>query len=180
MLMFKGVPMKKLVSTMFAIAALGLLAGCPKKPEIKPEQTTTQSTAPDTTGLDNSGATTDSTESAGPSGELLSKRIVYFDFDRADIRADSQVVVTAHAAYLAKNPGQKVRLEGHADERGSREYNIGLGERRAQAVRRALLLNGVAEVQLSTVSYGEERPAEAGSTEQAYAANRRVEIVYLK
>ncbi len=86
--------------------------------------------------------------SSGPSGELLSKRVVYFDFDRADIRADSQTVVGAHAAFLAKNPSQKVRLEGHADERGSREYNIGLGERRGQAVRRALLLQGVAEAQL--------------------------------
>ena len=116
----------------------------------------------------------------GPSGELLSKRIIYFDFDRADIRADSQSVAAAHAQYLSKNPSQKVRLEGHADERGSREYNIGLGERRGQAVRRALLLQGVAEAQLSTVSYGEERPAVAGSDEQAYALNRRVEIVYLK
>ena len=122
----------------------------------------------------------DNTESQGPSGELLSKRVVYFDFDKSDIRADSQTVVAAHAVFLAKNPSQKVRLEGHADERGSREYNIGLGERRAQAVRRALLLQGVAEVQLSTVSYGEERPAVAGSDEQAYALNRRVEIVYLK
>ena len=76
--------------------------------------------------------------------------------------------------------GQKVRLEGHADERGSREYNIGLGERRGQAVRRALALQGVAETQLSTVSYGEERPAAAGSDDQAYGLNRRVEIVYLK
>ncbi len=91
------------------------------------------------------GALVDDTASAGPSGELLSKRIVYFDFDRADIRADSQSVVAAHAQYLSRNPSQKVRLEGHADERGSREYNIGLGERRGQAVRRALLLQGVAE-----------------------------------
>ena len=88
------------------------------------------------------------THRRGRAGELLSKRIVYFDFDRADIRADSQTVVAAHAQYLAKNPAQKVRLEGHADERGSREYNIGLGERRGQAVRRALLLQGVAETQL--------------------------------
>ena len=110
----------------------------------------------------------------------MSKRIIYFDFDRADIRADSQTVVAAHARYLAANPTQKVRLEGHADERGSREYNIGLGERRGQAVRRALLLQGVSEVQLSTVSYGEERPAAAGSDEQTYAQNRRVEVIYLK
>jgi peptidoglycan-associated lipoprotein len=71
-----------------------------------------------------------------------------------------------------------VRLEGHTDERGSREYNIGLGERRAQTVRRALLVQGVAEAQITTVSYGEERPAVAGSDEAAFAQNRRVEFVY--
>jgi peptidoglycan-associated lipoprotein len=176
--MNKGVPMKNLVSTVFVLATVAFFAACSSKPEEQPAPPP-QSTA-NTSGADNSGVTTDSTESQGPSGELLSKRIVYFDLDRADIRADSQSVVAAHAAYLAKNPSQKVRLEGHADERGSREYNIGLGERRGQAVRRALLLQGVAEAQLSTVSYGEERPAVAGSDEQAYALNRRVEIVYLK
>jgi len=171
--------MKNVVLTAVLMTSLALLAGCPSKPKEQPAPPQQQSTA-DTSGVDNSGATLDSSESAGPSGELLSKRVIYFDFDKAEIRADSQPVVAAHAAFLAKNPSQKVRLEGHADERGSREYNIGLGERRGQAVRRALLLLGVAELQLSTVSYGEERPAVAGSDEQAYALNRRVEIVYLK
>jgi len=77
-----------------------------------------------------------------------------------------------------KYPTARVRLEGHTDERGSREYNIGLGERRAQTVRRALLVQGVAEAQITTVSYGEERPAVEGSDEAAYAQNRRVELVY--
>ena len=170
--------MKNAVSLTLLVASLALLAGCPSKPKEVPPQAQTPTT--DTSGLDTSPVTSDETAIQGPSGELLSKRIVYFDFDRADIRADSQTVVSAHAAFLAKNPNIKVRLEGHADERGSREYNIGLGERRGQAVRRALLLSGVAEVQLSTVSYGEERPAAAGSDEQAYGLNRRVEIVYLK
>jgi peptidoglycan-associated lipoprotein len=170
--------MKNVVLTAVLLTSLTLLAGCkakpPEQPPAPPQSTT------DTSGVGDAGATVDDTESGGPTGELLSKRVVYFDFDRADIRTDSQAVVNAHAAYLAKNPSQKVRLEGHADERGSREYNIGLGERRGQAVRRAMLLQGVAEVQLATVSYGEERPAVAGSDEQAYALNRRVEIVYLK
>jgi peptidoglycan-associated lipoprotein len=170
--------MKNVVLTAVLVASLIGFAGCGNKPPEQPPPPP-QNTA-DTSGVDNANATVDNTESQGPSGELLSKRVVYFDFDKSDIRADSQTVVAAHAAYLAKNPAQKVRLEGHADERGSREYNIGLGERRAQAVRRALLLQGVAEAQLSTVSYGEERPAVAGSDEQAYALNRRVEIVYLK
>lgn len=170
--------MKRFLSIVVLMSSLTLLAACPGKPPEKPAPAPETTTA--STGVDNSGAATEDSDAAGPSGELLSKRIVYFDFDKSEIRADSQSVVAAHSQYLSKNPLQKVRLEGHADERGSREYNIGLGERRAQAVRRAMLLQGVAEAQLTTVSYGEERPAEAGSTEQAYAANRRVEIVYVK
>jgi peptidoglycan-associated lipoprotein len=171
--------MKKFVPIALVLASLGLLMGCPSKPPEQPPPPPAQTTT-DTNAVDNANASADETATQGPSGELLSKRIVYFDFDSAEIRADSQTVVAAHARYLAGAPAQKVRLEGHADERGSREYNIGLGERRAQSVRRALMLQGVAESQITTVSYGEERPAVAGSDEQAYAANRRVEIVYLK
>jgi peptidoglycan-associated lipoprotein len=178
--MTTGEQMKNLVSTTVLLATLTLLAGCPSKPPVQPPAESAPTSTADTSGIDDSNAVTDETASAGPSGELLSRRIVYFDFDRAEIGADSQSVVTAHAAFLSKNPNIKVRLEGHADERGSREYNIGLGERRGQAVRRAMMLQGVAEAQLSTVSYGEERPASAGSDEQAYGQNRRVEIVYLK
>jgi peptidoglycan-associated lipoprotein len=178
--MNKGIHMKQTVIVTLLVASLALFAaGCKTKPADQPAQTQSTTTS-DTSGLDTSPVTSDETAIQGPSGELLSQRIVYFDFDRAEIRADSQSIVTAHAGFLAKSPTVKVRLEGHADERGSREYNIGLGERRAQAVRRALLLQGVAEAQLTTVSYGEERPASAGSDEQAYAQNRRVEIVYLK
>lgn len=116
---------------------------------------------------------------AGPQGGLLSRRVVYFDFDRADVRAEDAAVIAAHARYLSSNPGTRIRLEGHTDERGTREYNIGLGERRAQAVRRSMMLQGVAENQLATVSFGEERPAVAGEDESAWSQNRRVEIVYL-
>jgi len=118
-------------------------------------------------------------EAAGPQAGLLAKRTVYFDFDSSEIKGEGTDIVAAHAKYLASNPGTRVRLEGHTDERGSREYNIGLGERRAQSVRRALLLQGAADAQTSTVSYGEERPAVAGHDEAAWAKNRRVEIVYL-
>ena len=96
---------------------------------------------------------------------LLATRIVYFDFDSSEIKGDGTDVVAAHAKFLAGHSGTRVRLEGHTDERGSREYNIGLGERRAQAVRRALLLQGATDAQISTVSYGEERPAVAGHDE---------------
>lgn len=111
--------------------------------------------------------------------DLRDTRIIYFDFDRSDVRREDRAVVAAHAEWLADNPGQKVRLEGHADERGSREYNIGLGERRAQAVRQALMLSGVSGSQIETLSYGEERPAVRGSGEFSWQQNRRVEIVYL-
>jgi len=109
---------------------------------------------------------------------LLDQYVVYFDFDRSDIRPDFNEMLAAHGSYLASNPNVSVRLEGHADETGSREYNIGLGERRAQSVRQILLLQGASASQLSTVSYGEERPAALGSDEESYSLNRRVEIVY--
>jgi peptidoglycan-associated lipoprotein len=118
-------------------------------------------------------------ETAGPQAGLLATRIVYFDFDSSDIKGDATDVVAAHAKYLGTNASARIRLEGHTDERGSPEYNIGLGERRAQAVRHAMLLQGASESQITTVSYGEERPAVAGHDDASWAKNRRVEIVYL-
>jgi peptidoglycan-associated lipoprotein len=123
------------------------------------------------------GAALDDSASAGPRASARN-RTVYFDFDRDEVKPEFRQIVADHGRYLAANPAVRVRLEGHADERGSREYNIGLGERRAQAVRQALLLQGAAASQLSTVSYGEERPAMTGSDEESWALNRRVEIVY--
>ncbi len=109
-------------------------------------------------------------------GELAD--VIYFEFDSSEVRAADQDVVARHAMQLQNNPGWRVRLEGHADERGSREYNIGLGERRAQAVRRMLMIQGVPSDQISTVSFGEERPVAFGSSESDYAENRRVEFKY--
>ncbi len=108
----------------------------------------------------------------------LSVRVIYFDYDSSNIRADFESVVQAHAGYLASNPNTTITLEGHADERGSREYNLALGERRALSVRRQLVLLGAQAGQIRTVSYGEERPVSEGHDEAAYALNRRVEIVY--
>ncbi len=109
-------------------------------------------------------------------GELPT--IIYFDFDSSEVRPEDTDIVTRHALQLANNPNARVRLEGHADERGSREYNIGLGERRSQAVRRLLLIQGARTAQISTVSFGEERPQSDGSDEASYALNRRVEFKY--
>ncbi len=115
----------------------------------------------------------------GPTAVQLQQRTVYFDFDSSAIKPEYNDLIAAHARYLVANPNVRVRLEGNTDERGSREYNIGLGERRAQAVRQALMLQGVADSQITTVSYGEERPAVTGHNEAAYAKNRRVDVVYL-
>jgi peptidoglycan-associated lipoprotein len=108
----------------------------------------------------------------------LAKRIVYFDYDSDQIKANSLKTVNAHGQYLANNPTQKVRLEGHGDERGTREYNLALGERRAESVSRLLQLQGVLDDQIEIISYGEELPAAPGHDEQSWALNRRVEIVY--
>jgi peptidoglycan-associated lipoprotein len=108
----------------------------------------------------------------------LANRIIYFDYDQSTVRMEYLDVVRAHAQYLAANPQVSVRLEGHADERGSREYNLGLGEKRANAIRNLMMAEGVADSQLVVVSYGEERPAAYEHNEEAWAMNRRVELIY--
>jgi peptidoglycan-associated lipoprotein len=109
---------------------------------------------------------------------LLSQRVIYFDFDSTAIRAADRPVIQAHAEYMAAHGYASVSLEGHADERGSREYNIALGERRAKAVRQLLLFQGAATSQLEAVSFGEERPLADGHDEDSWQQNRRVEINY--
>lgn len=106
------------------------------------------------------------------------ERVFYFDFDQSELKPEAREALVYHANHLKANPNVRVRLEGHADERGTREYNLALGERRAQSVERYLEVQGVSPNQLETISYGEERPAQNGSTEAAYAQNRRVELVY--
>jgi peptidoglycan-associated lipoprotein len=112
-----------------------------------------------------------------PSSPLV-KRVIYFEFNQSDIKPEMQNIILAHGTYLASNPGASVTLEGHTDERGSREYNVGLGERRAQAVRRLLMFQGATDQQIKVVSYGEEKPAVNGHDETAWVQNRRVEIIY--
>jgi peptidoglycan-associated lipoprotein len=104
--------------------------------------------------------------------------VFYFDFDTSEIKQEARDVLIAHARYLADNPRQQVRLEGHGDERGTKEYNLALGERRANAVQRFLVVNGASRGQIETVSYGEEKPAVRGSSESAWAQNRRVELIF--
>ncbi len=162
-----------------AISVLGLfLAGCETTSVPDPDPVDT-SYGESSDGANTAGAGTDGLGE----GEYFDTQeaigtVIYFDFDSSSVRAQDQDLVAAHAIQLSGNSSGSVRLEGHADERGSREYNIGLGERRAQAVRQLLMIQGVNASQIQTVSFGEERPESMGSSENDYAQNRRVEIRY--
>lgn len=111
-------------------------------------------------------------------GNILSRRSVYFDFDSNLVKDEYRPLVTAHARYLQQNAGTKMRVEGHADERGSREYNIALGQRRSEAVKQMMQLLGARPDQIESVSFGEEKPKSTGHDEASWAENRRGDIVY--
>jgi peptidoglycan-associated lipoprotein len=113
-------------------------------------------------------------DASGP----LAERVIYFEFDSSTVSSEYTDVLRAHGEFLATHPEYQVIVEGHTDERGSREYNLALGERRAQAVAQILKLNGAAADQVQVTSYGEEQPAASGHNEQAWAQNRRAELVY--
>jgi len=178
--------MKRTVSMALLLMGAALLAGCPKKPAIVDRPAAgsqvpgagsgSESASSTTTPLGDEGGANGA--GGGAATGVLARRVIYFDFDKSDIKPEFAEIVTAHARNLTSHPGLKIKLEGNTDERGTREYNIGLGERRAQAVRRALLLQGAAEAQITTVSFGAERPAAEGDDEAAWAKNRRVELVY--
>lgn len=108
----------------------------------------------------------------------LSERVIYFEYDSSEIKPEYQEILLAHGEFLAQNPNFSVLIEGHTDERGTREYNIGLGERRAQSVLRILMLSGISESQAETLSYGEEKLVDFGSNDQAHSKNRRAVLVY--
>lgn len=108
----------------------------------------------------------------------LAQRLIFFDYDKSDIKPEYESVIENHGRYLAANPDMKVRLEGHTDERGSREYNLALGEQRAQSIRKLLLFHGAQSDSINVVSFGEELPLDLGHDESAWSQNRRVELVY--
>jgi len=158
-----------------AIVALGL-AGCGSSPKDGSDDTTYY--------YSNRGAsavpTVQAATPAAPTqnGPLGVAKIVYFDFDKSDIRPQDRAIVEAHANFLRNRPATRVVLEGHTDERGGREYNIGLGQRRADSVRRSLELLGVQPRQLEAISWGMEKPASPARTEEGYQLNRRTEFSY--
>jgi peptidoglycan-associated lipoprotein len=166
--------MNNAVRIAFSILLVTGVAACKKKvvkPDTAPVDTTETSTAP----MDNAGRyTRDSLDS----DSCLRQRVVYFDLDQSDIRSEFSAQIDCHAEYLKQFPDARVTLEGNADERGSREYNLGLGERRGNAVQGALSAAGASSSQLNVVSYGEERPVCRQHDDSCWSKNRRVEIVY--
>ena len=150
------------------------LAGCSKKVKEAPVADTTPTTP--TTPVDSGSGV------YGPqdldTDPCLRQRVIHFDFDQYTVKPEYQAVIACHAKYLRDRPSSRQTLEGHTDERGSREYTMGLGERRGNAVNSALQAAGASASQLTVVSYGEERPVCTESTEACWAQNRRVEIVY--
>ncbi|KMM74332.1 MULTISPECIES: peptidoglycan-associated lipoprotein Pal [Xanthomonas] len=159
-----------------SLLSVAALAGCAKKVKEQPQTDTTGTTGttaptgPSTSGLYGPGdLETDS---------CLRQRVVYFDLDKDAVKPEFQAIMACHAKYLRDRPSSRITLQGNTDERGSREYNMGLGERRANAVSSALQANGGSAAQLTVVSYGEERPVCTESNESCWSQNRRVEIVY--
>ena len=167
----KNVTTRILITAVLCVAAVA----CSKKVKEVPPPATPTTTAPSTEAPATPGV-------YGP-GDLdtdacLRTRVVYFDFDQDALRPEFQAAMACHAKYLRDRPSSRMTLEGNADERGSREYNLGLGERRGNAVSSALQANGGSGSQVTVVSYGEERPTCTDSGEDCWAKNRRVEIVY--
>jgi len=171
-----------------AAAMAALLAGCSTQPAAPVEDQSAAAAA----AAAKDGAATSGTTTSGVSGSatgtgvnplkdpnnILSKRSIYFEFDSFVVEDKYKAQIDAHAKYLSANRSAKVTLQGHTDERGSREYNIALGQKRADAVKRAMTLMGVQDVVIETVSYGKEKPKREGHDEAAWAENRRVDIVY--
>ncbi len=172
--------MKLTMSGLLLVVLVAVMAGCSSKGGTKGD------VAVEDRGIGADGAYTSGAAGAGSydmaalndPNSPLSRRVIYFDYDSAEISAADQDTLMAHAGFLVANSGARITLEGNTDERGSREYNIALGDRRGQSVQRILELNGVPSGQISVVSYGEEKPAAEGHSEAAWRLNRRVEIVY--
>jgi len=168
------------------------------EPQVRPDGNTTQTQLGADAGRENAGAMVGSIEGDGSllgtalegktisyekdaindPGNVLSIRIIYFDLDSSDISDADTEVLKYHGKYLSLNPDARLRLEGHTDERGTREYNVALADRRAQAAERLLLFQGASSDQITIISYGEEKPAAIGHDEDAWKLNRRVELVY--
>jgi peptidoglycan-associated lipoprotein len=176
----QGEEMKIALRFALALIVAFTLAACKSTPEVEPapvEETTRTTETVETRSAPDPRDYTDARNFDNPES-LLSKRVIYFDFDKSTVRPEFRDIISAHATYMASSSSARVTLEGHADERGTREYNLGLGERRGNAVEGLLAAQGARANQNSVVSYGEERPVCRVSDEDCWSRNRRVEIVY--
>ena len=176
--------MKKLLLTAIAIAFLGACSSAPPvnaPVDDKSVGATGTNSGASTMGNTGTGVNGSNTASGNPlrdPANVLSKRSVYFDFDSFVVRDEFKPLVEAHARYLAAHNSTHMTIQGNTDERSSREYNIALGQRRADAAKRMMMLFGAQDSQIETVSFGKEKPHNAGNDEAAYAENRRDDIVY--
>lgn len=172
-----------------AITVAALMAGCSSGVKLDDVPVEDRSAIP-TTGANAGGANSGSTGQSGVAGLNLGQsaqdgagpvgvsRLVYFDYDSYVIKPEFQSLIEAHARFIKSSANRKVMVEGHTDERGGREYNLALGQKRAEAVRRSLGLLGVSDSQVEAVSFGKEKPAAQGSSEDVHAQNRRAELSY--
>lgn len=175
------------IRLLLVLSLASLLFGCSNdqvKEDVVVEELSTNVSSTDATDESNAQAygtdgssTSDFSELDDPQS-ALSIRIIYFEYNSNEIRSEYRSTIEAHAAYLSQNPSTTITLEGHADERGSREYNLALGESRAQKVKQRMLILGTSSSQIRLVSYGEERPAIDGYDESSWQQNRRVELLY--
>ncbi len=177
------------IRLLLVLSLVGLLFGC-SSDQVKEEEPVAvedlSSNLPDANATEDSNAQAYGTDDSSTSGfshlddpqSALSIRVIYFEYNSNKISSEYRSAIEAHSAYLSQNPATSITLEGHADERGSREYNLALGESRAQKVKQQMLLLGASSSQIRLVSYGEERPAVDGHDESSWQQNRRVEILY--
>ncbi len=172
-----------LYKLMALILAAGLMVACQSTPEDSGEVVDIPEEIVDTTATGAGDESILSSTDLGVDADTLAAlqtaaTTFYFDFDQSTLRSSDRDILQLHASYLSSNSDAAVRLEGYADERGTREYNVALGERRANAVMKFLVVNGVSASQIDVVSYGEENPVDPGHYEAAWAKNRRVELSY--
>jgi len=178
-------------SLVMSVVLVSLLAACSSKPVKEEPKAAVEDKSPVAaqTAPAQAASSTDATTAAvsQPAGavnpltdpnNILSKRNVFFDFDKDEVKAEYRPLVEAHAKYLIANPNAKVAVQGNADDRGSREYNLALGQRRAAAVKKVLNVYGASDKQIETVSYGEEKPRCSEQAESCWSQNRRADFVY--
>ncbi|MDM0118848.1 peptidoglycan-associated lipoprotein Pal [Variovorax arabinosiphilus] len=167
--------------TIYSLAIVALIAGCSSGTKLNDTPVVDRSGG---AGQGSSGAAsgvapvTIDPNAATAQGPVGVARIVYFDYDSYTLKPEYQSLIDGHARFLKANPQRRISIEGHTDERGGREYNLALGQKRSEAVRRALNLLGISDNQVEAVSFGKEKPAVSGSGESVWAQNRRAEITY--